>query len=273
MTGFCVVRFEALIPEISPVRDDRLAAADAEAHADSTEGGEPVGASASQSSRPRKPRDSLNKAVIIDAALVIAERDGLDGLTFQALGDELGAHATSIYRHFRDKDEFLLEMLDTLRNRSYGDAIEPTGDWRQDVRLLAGHIRAHYLRYAQFAQQMSVRSTHRPIEFTNLELTLDALDRAGLTPDEAVVYTRLLGNYMRSMSSFEAAVTCLEPELRAKDRMQMQFGAQALAPDEFPHLVSVANSLLPLDDPRIFDIGLEAILDAIEKLGADRRTR
>ncbi len=249
-----------------------IGSGDTEAITDGTGATQAAGTSASKSNRPRKPRDSLNKALIIDAALVIAERDGLEGLTFQALGNELGAHATSIYRHFRDKDEFLLEMLDTLRDRSYGDAIEPTGNWREDVRLLAGHIRAHYLRYAQFAQQMSVRSTHRPIEFTNLELTLAALDRAGLTPDEAVIYTRLLGNYIRSMSSFEAAVTCLEPELRAKDRMQMQFGAQALALDEFPHLVSAATSLLPLDDPRIFDIGLEAILDAIEALGASRRS-
>lgn len=254
------------------MRDDSVASSETRASTGSVGGGEPSGAAASKSTRPRKPRDSLNKAIIIDAALVIAERDGLDALTFQALGNELGAHATSIYRHFRDKDEFLLEMLDTLRDRSYGDAIEPTGNWREDVRLLAGHIRAHYLRYAQFAQQMSVRSTHRPIEFTNLELTLDALDRAGLTPDEAVLYTRLLGNYIRSMSSFEAAVTCLEPELRAKDRMQMQFGAQALAPEEFPHLVSAAGSLLPLDDPRVFNLGLEAILDAIDALGADRRT-
>jgi len=222
----------------------------------------------SASSRPRKPRDSLNRSVIIDAGIAIAERDGLDGLTFQALGRELGAHATSVYRHFRDKDEFLLEILDTLRERSYGETLVTTGDWREDLRLLASRIRAHYLKHAPFAQQMSVRSTHRKNEFTNLEFTLSALETAGLTPDDAVVFARLIGNYIRSMSSFEAAVGCLDPELRAKDRVQMQLGAQSLKPEEYPHLVAAGSTLLPLDDPRVFDLGLEALIDAVAAQGA-----
>ena len=223
--------------------------------------------SATSASRPRKPRDSLNRAVIVEAAILIVERDGLDALTFQALGNELGAHATSMYRHFRDKDELLLEVIDSLRERSYGGALVSTGDWREDLRLQASHIREHYLRYAPFAHQMSVRSTHRKIEFSNLEFTLNALDRAGLPADEAVVYTRLLGNYIRSMASFEASVQGLEPDLRAKDRVQTQIDAMSLDPVEFPHLAGAATSLLALDDPRVFGVGLEAILDAIATVG------
>lgn len=219
------------------------------------------------SRRPRKPRDSLNRAVIIEAAIRIVERDGLDGLTFQALGQELGAHSTSMYRHFRDKDELLLEVIDSLRERSYGGAMVPSDDWRQDLRMLAAHIRQHYLRYAPFAHEMSLRSTHRKIEFVNIEFTLVALERAGLTPEEAVVQARVLGNYIRAMSSFEASVGDLDPELRAKDRVQMQVDALSLDPSEFPHLSAAATSLLALDDPRVFEIGLEAILDGIERLG------
>lgn len=217
--------------------------------------------------RPRKPRDSLNRGVIVEAAIRIVERDGLDGLTFQALGQELGAHSTSMYRHFRDKDELLLEVIDSLRERSYGGALVPTDDWREDVRMQAAHIRQHYLRYAPFAHEMALRSTHRKNEFANLEFTLGALGRAGLTADESVVYARVLGNYIRAMSSFEASVGDLDPDLRSKDRVQMQVDALSLSAAEFPHLSAAATSLLALDDPRVFGLGLEAILDAIEKLG------
>jgi len=222
--------------------------------------------------RARMPRDSLSRSVIIDAAIAIAEREGLDGLTFQALGNELGAHATSVYRHFRDKDEFLLEVIDTLRERSYGNALASTGDWRADLRAIAAHIREHYRRCAPFAHQMSVRATHRKAEFINVEFALDALERAGLSPEEAVVYVRVFGNYVRAMSSFEAAVSCLDPELRAKDHLQMQAGSLILEPDQFPHLVSSAASLLSFDDPRVFDVGLDAILDAIESRGRSNRS-
>lgn len=225
------------------------------------------GKTAAAGSRVRKPRDSLNRSVIIEAGLAIVKRDGLSGLTFQALGDELGAHATSVYRHFRDKDELLLEIIDTLRENSYGSDLVSTGDWRTDLHLIATQIRDHYLRYAPFAHEMSLRSTHRKSEFKNVEFALGALDRANLSPEDAVIYLRLIGNYVRAMSSFDASVSCLDPELRAKDYVQMKSASMILEKSEFPHLAESSLTLIAFDDPRIFEMGLNAILDAIEARG------
>jgi AcrR family transcriptional regulator len=220
--------------------------------------------------RPRRPRDSLNREVILDAALRIAERDGLDGLTFRALGQELAAHATAVYRHFRDKDELVLEMIDELRARSYG-LHEPGKDWREDLRLLARHIHEHYLRYPRLAQQMSTRSTRRAIEFGNVEFTLDALGRAGLDDGDAALYLRLFGNYVRAMASHEAAVGVLDPNLKTKDFVRWQVDAAALDPDAYPGVTRLASSLLPMDDPRVFDLGLEVLINAIGERGRAAR--
>ena len=54
--------------------------------------------------KPRRPRGSLNQAVIVAAALKVTDADGIGSLTFEALGRELRAHPTAIYRHFREKD-------------------------------------------------------------------------------------------------------------------------------------------------------------------------
>src|ERR1700736_559912 len=83
--------------------------------------------------RPRRPPDSLSREAILEAAEKIALRDGLSGLTFQAIGAELGAHPTSMYRHFRDKDELVLELVDGLPLRGYGGPAVPTDDWRADL--------------------------------------------------------------------------------------------------------------------------------------------
>jgi len=226
-----------------------------------------AGRPAPAGSAARKPRDSLNRSVIIDAGLAIVKRDGLSGLTFQALGDELGAHATSVYRHFRDKDELLLEIIDSLRENSYGSDLVSTGDWRADLRHIANQIRDHYLRYAPFAHEMSLRSTHRKNEFENVEFALGALDRANLSPDDAVVYLRIFGNYVRAMSSFDASVSCLDPELRANDYVQMKSASMILEKSDFPYLAESSLKLIAFDDPRIFELGLNAILDAIEARG------
>lgn len=221
-----------------------------------------------RSTRPRRARDSLNRELILDAAITIAERDGLDGLTFPALGRELDAHATAMYRHFRDKDELILEMIDQLRARSYGGTLRPSDDWQQDLRHQAHRIREHYQRYAVFAQQMSPRSTSRNVEITNTEFALSALGRAGLDDDQALLYLRLFGNYVRAMSSLEAAVGTLDPELRAKDRVDWQMAMERLDPTSQPSLARLGGRMLRYDDPRVFDLGLEAIIAEIERIGA-----
>ena len=134
----------------------------------------------SAATKKRRPRDSLSRAVIVEAAEKIAERDGLEGLTFGALGKELNAHSTSIYRHFKDKDDLVLELIDTLRAKSYGADLVSTGDWREDLKLISRLIHDHYMRYPGLAMQMAARTTRRPTEFHNVEFALDAMRRAGL---------------------------------------------------------------------------------------------
>jgi hypothetical protein len=47
----------------------------------------------------------------------------------------------------------------------------------------------------------------------------------------------------------------------------MKSASMTLDQTEFPHLVKSATSLISFDDPRTFELGLNAILDAIEALG------
>lgn len=221
----------------------------------------------SPSKRPpakkRRPRDSLSRAVIIEAAETIAVRDGLEGLTFGALGEELSAHSTSIYRHFRDKDELLLELIDTLRDKSYGSELVSSGDWREDLRLSAHLIHQHYLRYPGLALQMAARTTRRPREFKNVEFALDALRRAGLDDDTAVVASRIFGNFVRSVSALEASLNALPEEIRTMDELSWKVEYRQLPADEFPNIARVSDKLLSLGDPHLFYDGVEVLLEAI----------
>lgn len=219
----------------------------------------------------RIPRDSLSRSVIISAAERIAERDGLDGLTFTALGEELGAHSTSIYRHFRDKDELVLELIDSLRAKSYGDELVSTGDWRADLRLIADLIHQHYLRYPGLAPQMAARTTRRPTEFKNVEFALDAMRRAGLDDETAVVMTRIHGNFVRAVSALEASLQTLPDATRTMDEMAWQVEYRQLSTEDFPNIARVSDKLLGLGDPRLFSLGVELLLDAIEARALEQR--
>ena len=97
----------------------------------------PTSRAASQPALTRLPRGTLSQAVIIEAALAVSERKGLGALSFQALGAELGAHPTAIYRHFRDKDELVLAVVDGLYAEMLAELAPSSEDWAADLRTLA----------------------------------------------------------------------------------------------------------------------------------------
>ncbi|MFF2851004.1 TetR/AcrR family transcriptional regulator [Streptomyces sp. NPDC058001] len=225
---------------------------------------QPSGGESPRAPRPRLPRATLSRQVILDAAERLAGREGLGALTFQALGREVGAHPTSIYRHFRDKDELVLELIDTLRSRSYGGRWEATDSWRDDLRSLARHIHEHYLRYPQFALEMAARTTRRPTEFANVEVALDAIERAGLEGDEATMFLRVFGNVVRSLASMEAGLLALDQETRERDALSWQLEYRQLPADRYPRIAAQADRLNGIGDPRVFDEAIELFLDALE---------
>lgn len=226
---------------------------------------------AAGSGRARLARDTLSRRVILDAAERVAARDGLDAFTFQSLAREVDAHPTSLYRHFRDKDQLVLELIDDLRSRSYGGKLEPTDSWREDLRTQARYIHEHYLRYPQFAVQMAARTTRRPTEFANVEFALDALLRSGLGKEDAAMYLRVFGNVIRSLASMEAGMLALEPETRDGDTLAWQLEYRRLPAEQYPRIASLEGELKDIGDPRVFDTAVDLFLDAVEARAARAR--
>lgn len=218
--------------------------------------------------KQRRARDSLSREVILDAAEAVAVRNGLEGLTFQAIGRQLDAHPTSVYRHFRDKDELVLELIDTLRSRSYGGELVPTDDWRDDLRRAARYVHEHYLRYPAFAQQMAARTTRRPREFANVDFVLGAFLRAGLDAATAAQCARAYGNMTRAMCGMEASLQSLPESTRIADETAWQVEYRQLSAEEYPNVAAVGDELASIGDPRIFSVAVEMMLDGVEAIAA-----
>ena len=77
-------------------------------------------------------RRPLNRERVIDAAVALADRDGLDALTMRQLGSELGVEAMSLYKHVANKDEILDAMVDLV----ISEIALPTEDagWKDAMR-------------------------------------------------------------------------------------------------------------------------------------------
>lgn len=65
--------------------------------------------------RPTTP--ILSRELIIEAALDIIDSTGLDSLTTRRLADKLGVKGASLYNHFRNKQEIVLAVAESVMGR------------------------------------------------------------------------------------------------------------------------------------------------------------
>jgi AcrR family transcriptional regulator len=73
----------------------------------------------------------LSADSIVEAALEIADTEGLQAVTMRRVGASLGTAAMSLYRHIPNKDTLLELMADrVLAQLPYPD---PAGEWRDEL--------------------------------------------------------------------------------------------------------------------------------------------
>ena len=73
---------------------------------------------------------AMSRAQIVDAATKVVEAGGYGDMTIRSLAAELGVAPMSLYRHVRDKDDLLDEVVERLLARSW----KPRADERDCVR-------------------------------------------------------------------------------------------------------------------------------------------
>src|ERR1700731_4654683 len=56
---------------------------------------------------PRRNNSQLNRSMILQAALAIIDRDGVDGLSMRRLSDAVGRDPVMVYRHLPNKAPLL----------------------------------------------------------------------------------------------------------------------------------------------------------------------
>jgi AcrR family transcriptional regulator len=224
--------------------------------------------------RPRKPgpRAWLSQERIIDAAFRVSERGGAQALTFQAIGEELGAHPTAIYRHFRDWDELMLALLDALHAEALEGYTGPSEDWAADLRELARRTHAVFQRHPQVAQFSGVRTARRTNEFRKVNHVINCMLRAGFDAADAARYYRVFSDFVLAYAAQDAALAALDPDTRAADLHAWQVDYRMLPDEEYPDINAVADVLPALDDPDNFEIALDMMLDSL-RARASRASR
>lgn len=94
----------------------------------------------------RGPKRELSHEGIVDAAIEIADAEGLDAVTMQRVAASFGFTTMALYRYIASKDELHRLMLDAaLRTEDVGGV--PDDDWRAGLLAWAGLLAGCYRRH------------------------------------------------------------------------------------------------------------------------------
>ncbi|WP_062978607.1 TetR/AcrR family transcriptional regulator [Nocardia flavorosea] len=138
---------------------------------------------ARQTAAPARVRPAprrLSAVVITRAAVELADRTGLDGLTMRRLAGELGVATAALYRHFDDREQLLAAMVELVLDAPSPPPGELSG-WRARLRHEAQREWQLYRRHPWVLPVLArVRPPLGPGLLDTLERTMSAFGELDL---------------------------------------------------------------------------------------------
>jgi AcrR family transcriptional regulator len=211
----------------------------------------------------RKP---LNSALVLEAAVALADEGGLEAFSMRGLAQELGVVPMALYKHVVNKDELLDGMVDIV----FGEIELPPEhlDWRSAMRRRAISTREALRRHGWAIGMMESRHPG-PANLRNHNAVMGCLRSAGFSFKMAIHAYSLQDSYIYGFALQERD-TGLETPDRAGEAAQRR-AAMISEHENYPHLVEIAERLRGsgYDNAVEFLWGLDLILDGLERLLRD----
>jgi AcrR family transcriptional regulator len=217
----------------------------------------------------RQSRQPLNRDRILDAAVLLADRKGIDALSMRALGRELGVKAMSLYKHVANKDDVLDGMVDIVLGQI--DLPPPGTEWRKAMGDRARSARRVFRQHPWIAELFESRLTRRkqtPVRLRYLDTILGLLRQNGFSVSNA-------SRAMLMIDSYLYGFILQEVNWRLEDSSALHSKEENLnreLMETYPYVFETYTharsrnfeTFIHLDTE--FDLGLELIFDALEKL-------
>jgi AcrR family transcriptional regulator len=218
-------------------------------------------------SRPEPPRrPALTREAIVEAALKIADAEGLAAVSIRRVAAELGARAMTLYSYIGNKEDLLALMADEIAAEVLVDGPLPE-DWRAALLLMAGLERDLVRRHPWRIELISQRVAVGPNGLRHVEQKLSAFDGLGVDRLRAWRYLAVFNDYMTGFvvrESLERAA----PRERGVNEAEREAVAEPYVRElidggEFPRLAPMIEQGVPGADDN-FERGLSLVLDGIE---------
>lgn len=176
--------------------------------------------------------ERLTRMRVIAAAVDVADRRGLSGLTMRSVAKALSSSPMALYHHVRGKEDLLDGMIDWLFEQI--DPVDPLAPWKPQLRQHAMAARTVLTRHPWAVAVIDSRFPPGPAAMRHHENVLALLVRCGFTLETAALAYTMLDAYVYGFVMQDQAI---EPS--AETVREPTFAAPLAA--SHPHLAQFAS--------------------------------
>jgi AcrR family transcriptional regulator len=173
----------------------------------------------------RGPRPGLSADMIVDAAIRLADAEGLEAVSMARVAAELGFTTMSLYRHVASKEELLQLMWNASALSSDPLVLEGDG-WRPRLRRWAEVQREVIDRHPWITQMPMAAPPVSPTSLMFVEAGLATLDGTGLPDAARLGIIGVLSSYTLSEARMANDAVRAAKEQAVRDQATVASGGQ-----------------------------------------------
>jgi AcrR family transcriptional regulator len=211
----------------------------------------------------KKSNTSLTRENILQEAVRLVDKNGIDALSMRKLGQQLGVEAMSLYNHIANKDD----LLDGIVDKVIVEIDLPTlgMDWREAMRLRAFSAREVFAKHPWAPMLIDSRVSGGMGRLRYFEAVIGTLRRAGFTIELAVRAFSLIDSYIYGFGRQSLNSSAND----GGSPQEAEAFLEALPVEQFPYLAEMASTFTSnagYDEAADFEFGLNLILDGLQRV-------
>ncbi|QDP94842.1 TetR/AcrR family transcriptional regulator [Microlunatus elymi] len=236
----------------------------------------------------RGPKRELSHERIVEAAIELADAEGIGAVTMSKVASSLGFTTMALYRYVTAKDDLLQLMQDAVLEQLLGTAdpeLQPQREdqvgsgWERELRLIADQLYAMY-REHPWMIEIPVASAQllMPNNLALVDSAMRAMRQLPIADHEKIGALLLISTFVRGAADLVRDIGGrIDPVIGGAPGSRAQLIKELISEERYPYLRPLVESGIytagvdaPVDDdPSDYDFGIQLILAGIANHAAD----
>jgi AcrR family transcriptional regulator len=225
-----------------------------------------------RTAKPKPAKRQLTREAVVDAALRVLDKEGLDAVTMRRVAQELETGPASLYVHVTNKNELHQLLVDRVTAEIPLPDPDPAR-WEEQIRQLIRDSVRVYAAHPGVAQIAMSGLPTGPNSLRVMESTLSLL-RAGGLSDQVVAWAGdLLGLFVPATALEESLFRAAGQTEETMKEFVAQYGdyLKSLPVEQFPTTIALADHLVAGAGEERFDFKMDVLLAGLIATSRARR--